>query len=462
MNKFEAKVKGFINGYEMINEGEKVLVGLSGGADSVCLLCALKRLGTEVEAVHVNHGIRGVEADEDEEFCRKLCEDMGVPFTSFHKDIRQMASDEKLTVEEAGRKYRYECFENWALSCGASKIAVAHNKNDFVETVLFNMSRGTGLNGLSGIKPVRGNIIRPLLDVERYEIEDYLGELGQEYRIDSTNLSKDYDRNKIRHIVIPALLELNKGAIKHIYDMAKEARENYSFVKEIADKEYKAHTIDKKDGDTVVLSIEDFDKLSMPVKEIIIHEAVADVAGKKKDITRQHINDVLSLLKKETGSVIRLPYGIRARLSYNRLIITNNLLPYENIYIELDQSRLEKGIICNISEGRSIELWIEERKPDTSVIKNNYTKMADYDKIKDTLCIRTPKDGDYIIIDNNGNSKKLTRLFIDGKVDREKRPAWPVIALGSELIWAVGLRYSEAFKVDEATKRILYIRYKEI
>ena len=459
MKKTEFYVKEYIKSYDMIDEGERVLVGLSGGADSVCLLCVLKRLGTDVTAVHINHGIRGKEADGDEEFCRKLCEDMKIPFAVFHKDIKALAIEEKLTVEEAGRKYRYECFENQALKFGATKIAVAHNKNDFVETVIFNMTRGTGLNGLSGIKPVRDNIIRPLLGVERCEIEDYLGELGQEYRIDSTNLSKDYDRNKIRHIVIPTLLELNQGAVKHIYEMAMEAQEDYGFIKETADKEYKRHTVEIKKKESVTLFTDDFDMLSLPVKEIIIHEAIADVAGKKKDITRQHIDGILELVNKDTGKSVMLPYGIRARISYGKLIITNTDYPSEEIYYEINKNMFEYGTKCKISEEESIELWVEDRKPDTEIIKNNYTKMADYDKIKDTLCIRTPKDGDYIIIDSKGNKKKLTRVFIDGKTDRERRITWPVVALGSEIIWAVDLRYSEAFKVDDNTKKILYIKY---
>lgn len=485
MRSFEYKIKKYIYENDMIGSGDKVIVGLSGGADSVCLLMVLKKLGAKVYAVHINHMLRGDEADADEEFCKRLCEKLGVPLEVYHKDIKAYAKDERMTVEEAGRKFRYACFEEQRVKLGAAKIAVAHNKNDLAETVIFNMTRGSGINGLSGIKAVRGDIIRPLLCVRRDEIEAYLEKQGQDFRTDSTNLSKDYDRNKIRHIVLPTLLELNDGAIEHIADMADEAYEAYKLInktseaelercivdevfldKGLADnkdvkKNFNAKSMTGKNSESMLaLDKTAIIKLPKLIRENIIHEAIAKVAGKKKDITRRHIEDVLKLMESKSGSSVNLPYDITARISYDRLIISNLKQEDSGFSFDIDADTLEKGRYTLVLGDGCINLYIDSCNSETQIIKNNYTKMADYGKIKGALCIRTPQEGDYIIIDDKGNSKKLSRVFIDNKVDREKRLSWPVIACGSEIIWAVGLRYSEAYKIDDKTEKILYMEYK--
>ena len=487
MRNFEDKIKRYIDEYDMLGSGDKVIVGLSGGADSVCLLKILKKLGAEVYAVHINHMLRGEEADADEDFCRRLCEKLDVPFKVYHKDIKTYAADEKMTVEEAGRKFRYACFEEQRAKSGASKIAVAHNKNDLAETVIFNMTRGSGINGLSGIKAVRGDIIRPLLCVKRSEIEAYLEKTGQDFRTDSTNLSKDYDRNKIRHIVLPTLLEMNDGAIEHIADMADEANEAYKLINGISKTELERCTVDEVFSDKELVdskvegnyfgldSMTDEDsermlvldktaiiKLPKLIRENIIHEAIAKVAGKKKDITRRHIADVLELMESRTGSSVNLPYNITAKISYDKLIITDTNQKKNGYLFNIDNDLIEKRrVVISFSQNESLTFSIDFHKQDTQILKNNYTKLADYGKIKGALCIRTPKNGDYIIIDDKGNSKKLSRVFIDNKIDRDKRLSWPVVACGSEIIWAIGLRYSEAYKIDGKTEKILYMEYKQ-
>ncbi len=463
MRSFEDKIKKYIDEYNMLEADDKVIVGLSGGADSVCLLMVLKKLGAKAYAVHINHMLRGDEADADEEFCIRLCEKLGVPLEVYHKDIKAYAKDERMTVEEAGRKFRYACFEEQRVKMGAAKIAVAHNKNDLAETVIFNMTRGSGINGLSGIKAVRGDIIRPLLCVRRDEIEAYLEKLGQDFRTDSTNLSKDYDRNKIRHIVLPTLLEMNDGAIEHIADMADEAYEAYKLINEISEAELERCIVDEVFSDKEsMLALDKTAIIKLPklIRENIIHEAIAKVAGKKKDITRRHIEDVLKLMESKSGSNVNLPYDITARISYDRLIISNLKQEDSGFAFDIDADALEKGRYTLVLGDGCIDLYIDSCNSETQIIKNNYTKMADYGKIKGALCIRTPQEGDYIIIDDKGNSKKLSRVFIDNKVDREKRLSWPVIACGSEIIWAVGLRYSEAYKIDDKTEKILYMEYK--
>lgn len=463
MGKIIDKVSNFIADNNMISAGDRIVLGLSGGADSVCLLILLLDIGDrlgicskDIFAVHINHGIRGQEADEDEAFARDLCQSKGVSFISFHKDIVGYAKELNMSVEEAGRKFRYQCFESVSEEQGCTKIAVAHNKNDMAETVIFNMLRGTGLKGMAGMQPVRGKIIRPILNITRAEILDYLSEKEQDYRNDSTNDGVDYDRNKIRHIILPAMMDINKGAVNHICHMALEAGNSYSYIHDMAMEDYNGVSQEDDYGRAVTLDVNELYKYSPVLQEHLIHEAIGDVAGKKKDITRKHVMSVVGLLYQETGKQVELPYGIRARRSYDNLIISDKPDNIEDYSYRVDPEG------CYDIPGHGcIKFKIMDYNQDVEISKKIYTKMLDYDKIKDTLYLRTPQDGDYIVIDSGGSTKKLTRVFIDNKVDRQLRGSWPVLACGNQLIWVVGLRFSEAYKIDEGTKRVLYMDYQE-
>ena len=209
------KVLGFIRQYNMLSNGDIAVCGLSGGADSVSLLLSLyvlrDELGISVEALHVNHCLRGAESDRDQEFCRMLCERLEIPFTAVSCDVKGYASEHSLSCEEAARALRYRIFAEHTTN---KKLATAHNADDNLETVILNLIRGSGLKGISGITPVRDNIIRPLLAISRSEIETFLNELGQDYVTDSTNLSDDYTRNRIRHNIIPVMKSLNTSMIE--------------------------------------------------------------------------------------------------------------------------------------------------------------------------------------------------------------------------------------------------------
>ncbi len=465
MGAFLNEVANFISDKEMVLPGDKIIVGLSGGADSVCLLMTLhmlsEKLGLQegdLMAVHVNHMIRGEEAEGDQLFAKELCDKLGIKFKVFHKDITAYADELKISVEEAGRKFRYECFAKVSAEYGFDKIAVAHNKNDLAETVIFNMLRGSGLNGMSGIAPVRDNIIRPLLNVTRESIEEFLESINQTYRNDSTNASLDYQRNKIRHNIIPAMCEINFRAVEHICHMAEEAKSSYQFIHGKALEEYEGSITEESANRTVILEISQLYKCDSVLQEHLIHEALGDVAGRKKDINRKHVVAVAGLIYQETGKILHLPYGIRATRNYDKLVVTNKEESKEDLSIEYSFEIKESGVYKIPGQG-NLNISFLVNSDDLEVSKKIYTKMADYDKIKDGLCIRTPQEGDYIVIDSVGNTKKLSRVFIDNKIDREKRGSWPVVASGNEVIWVIGLRYSEAYKIDQNTTKIIYMEY---
>ena len=216
--------------------GEKVIIGLSGGMDSVCLFHILKDLGVSLEAVHVNHQIRGEEAKRDEQFVKNLCARYNIPFHGYRYDVPKISREKHLSEEEAGRMVRKEAFARVMKEQGAGYVALAHHGNDRAETFLFHLSRGTGVKGLGSMKPVQGTIIRPLLWAERKEIEQYVQEKGYEFVEDATNSQTEYTRNKIRHEIIPALEEINPRCIPHICGAAEKLSAVSAYIDREAEK----------------------------------------------------------------------------------------------------------------------------------------------------------------------------------------------------------------------------------
>lgn len=459
MDSFLNKVYGYIQNNRLILPGDRIIVGLSGGADSVCLIYTLwllrEKLGLENNAlycVHINHMLRGEEAIRDESFSQKFCEALDVRFISYRMDVKAIAEEKKLSLEEAGRKVRYDCFTQAMDKFACSKIAVAHNKNDMAETILFNVARGSGLKGLSGITGKRDNIIRPLLNVTRGEIENFLEEKGRTYITDSTNLGTMYDRNKIRHIVLPELEKINTRAIDHICQAGYEAGESYRFIRKTAMGYY--YDIVSSTGNELWIDINKLLKLDRVIQRQLLYEALVSKAGQMKDIADVHIQGMMGLLVADTGKTLELPYGVRARKNYNSLILSSGNNEINEYSIEINGEGVYK-----IPGWGNLNISLYPKKEVEDISKKIYTKVADYDKIKGKLFVRPPRDGDFVVIDRDGNTKKLTRVFIDNKIDREKRKSWPVIAAGSQVIWAVGLRYGESCKIDQNTKTILCMDY---
>ena len=291
----EEKVFFCIEKYQMIPKNSHVIVGLSGGADSVCLLKLLKEYKKQQEfqlyAVHVNHHIRGEEAVRDEEFSKSVCQKLEVPFTVFHYDVPKLAGEEKLSLEEAGRNVRREAFEKVKKSIkmqGKKIIALAHHENDNAETVLHNLMRGSGAAGLGGIRPVSGekdSYIRPLLFVKRAEIEKYLKGQGISWVTDSTNEETEYTRNKIRHQIIPVMEEINPQAVSCIGRAAENMWKIEEYLQEQTDILYGKYV--KETGDMFCIKKECF--LEKEIMQSYLIMRVLEEASKGKKILLQHI-----------------------------------------------------------------------------------------------------------------------------------------------------------------------------
>lgn len=456
------KVVEYIKEYGMIEQGDRIVTGVSGGADSVCLFHALLELMPvfhhKLFVVHINHGIRGRQADEDEEFVRNMCAVNGIWFTSVLKDVPAIAKEEGLTEEEAGRKVRYEEFYKCFYENKCNKIAIAHNKNDNAETILFHLFRGSGIKGLSGIRPVRDEIIRPLLNITRAEIEMYLEDKGITYREDATNFTMDYTRNKIRLGILPlAEQAINSKAIEHITKAGQQLSEIEEYLFKMTQSAYEWIVSWKKD--VYYLQVKEFNQEDIVIKKNIIREILAKLIGGFKDLEAFHIDLVLGLCGKETGKRLNLLGGVIAERGYDDIkLYKGHAVFTETMDYALEEQTLNipgSNILpeCNII----LNSRLIKYKKNMIIPQNGCTKWFDYDKIENTVLIRTRKSGDFICINKQGNKKKLKQFFIDEKIPKSTRDSLPLITDGSHIMWIPGYRRSEAYKVEEGTRLILEI-----
>lgn len=457
------KIRKYISEFHMLSYGDKVVAGISGGADSVCLFFVLLELrelyDLSLAAVHVNHGLRGPEAEADEEFVRRMCREYDVRCEVIRTDVRELAVRQSLSEEEAGRRIRYDAFDTVLKQYGYNKIAVAHNRNDQSETVLFNLFRGSGLKGLSGIAPVRGNIIRPLLDTGRDEIETYLLKKNITYRTDRTNLTDKYTRNKIRLKVMPYVTdEINGRAVEHIAKTAGMVREYEEYIERNTLLAYK-RMVSEKNGQYFV-STADFAREDPVIGTRVLRKILEKLAGGLKDIGTVHMDSLLELMGKQAGRQINLPYSIVAVREYHGI----RLLRQTERRQECSSYCVKVPVPGEIFlEEENIHLTFQcvpaEDKKNSIIPKNDYTKWFDYDKIKNTVFLRCRQEGDFLQIDGKGNTKRLKAYFINARIPKEERNRVPLLADGSHIIWVIGGRISEAYKVDENTKNILIVQF---
>ena len=436
------KGRAYISRHHMLEKGDKVIVGVSGGADSVCLLFVLldlrDELELEIQAVHVHHGIRGVAADADEQYVRKLCQENGVDLKVFHENVKDYAKKYGLTEEEAGRNVRRKVFQDVCREEGGNKIALAHHQNDNVETFVWNLSRGTGVRGAGGIRPVYGKWIRPLLRCSRKEIESYLEKRGISYCTDETNLEDDYTRNRLRNHVIPYLEEeINVKVLEHMADAIEQFRVIDDYLQEETARYFSDCT--KNQGENLILYKNVFERTPEALKSYVIYHAIAEIAGSKKDIEQVHVRMILVLLGKQVGKRCDLPYGICVTRCYEGLEFSDGLGEKEELPVQMKMRIFPK-------EGDRI-----------TFPENPYTKWFDYDIIKRTVKLRHREPGDYIAINEDGGRKKLKQYFVDEKIPQKDLEHIWLVADGDEIMWIVGYRQSQAYQITEHTRNILEI-----
>ena len=303
-----------IKKYNLIESGDKLVLGVSGGPDSISMLNVLREIAEDetidlkfqIVVSHINHNIRK-EAKEDEEFVKKYCDENNIKFFSKSIDVEKIANNSKIGIEEAGRKVRYEFFDEVLNKTNSNKIAIAHNKNDKVETMIMNVLRGSGLLGLKGIEPKRGKYIRPLIEIEREKIEEYCEKKNLNPRIDKTNFDNTYSRNKVRNVVIPYIKqEFNPNIIKTLDRLSELVKEEDTYVEKQVEKAYKEIFIEEN-NEEIILNLKKFNNYEKVIKSRIVLYTITRLFGSSKGIEKIHIDDILKLCKNNIGNKFLTP-----------------------------------------------------------------------------------------------------------------------------------------------------------
>ncbi|MDP1759800.1 MAG: tRNA lysidine(34) synthetase TilS [Thermodesulfovibrionales bacterium] len=452
------QVKTTIKKHSMLYEKDRVLTGLSGGPDSVCLLHALNNLKDEyklaLHVIYIDHGLRPDEIPAEIEFCKKLCETFGVPFITKSVDVKSYAMDYGLNKQEAARELRYKAFDETSLELNANRIALAHNADDQAETFFMRILRGAGQKGLSGIPPVRGKIIRPLIEIERKDIEEFLDSISQSFIVDSSNLKKDYFRNWLRLAVMPEFKKQNPALVNTISRVCEIIREEDNYLELIVTKTL-MKLIPKKTDKLIELFLVPLENMDKVILRRVLRRAIDAVKG-LRGIGFVHIEDIIELVKKgDSGDRIYLPKGIRVIKGYATLILTSeqpSQLRTYSLNAPEELALKESGILIKSSFADSAEISCDGKSK----------VMIDAERIKLPLVVRARKAGDFFYPAGFGKKKKLQDYFVDEKIPRDERDSVPIVLSGEDIIWIAGYRADERFKVTEVTKRILLLEIKQL
>lgn len=445
------RIRDAMERYHMAEQGEHILAAVSGGADSVCLLCVLSRLretmGFVLEAAHVHHGLRGEEADRDQARTEELCRLLDVPLTVVRKDVRAYAKEHRMSLEESGRVLRYQALEQIAAERGCGKIALAHHMDDQAETILYHLTRGTGLRGLSGMQPVRGRLIRPMLEIRHREILDWLEARQIGWCEDSTNQNSDYARNCLRNQVMPLLTgQINENAVENMARLGRMAARVSDFLERQAAGAFLA--CGKQEQGRLSFPLKAWAELDPAVSSVLALRMMKETAGSRRNIGFVHVEQVMELTDKPAGKRLDLPCGLTAGT--------------DGTILWIERKKTENaGEERNETEQNPVPPLKFRRFPYEKHMKipeNQYTKWFDYDKIKGTLSVRYRETGDYISLPGSGH-KTVKSYMIDQKIPRELRGQIPLLTEGNHVLWVIGYRISEYYKITGETKSILEVTY---
>ncbi|HWR59685.1 MAG TPA: tRNA lysidine(34) synthetase TilS [Thermodesulfovibrionales bacterium] len=444
--------------HSMLSGGETVLVGLSGGPDSVCLLMVLDKLRGELDlklhAIYIDHGLRPAEIPEEVEFCRELCEGLHVPFTTKAIDVKTYSKQQGMNKQEAARELRYKVFDEVSAEIMAGRIALGHTSDDQLETFFMRFFRGSGPAGLSGIPPVRGRIIRPLIEVGRTEIEEFLGGQNQGCIVDSSNLKEDYSRNKLRLSFIPEIKKINPRIVETVSRTMEILREEERYFGIQVTKTLMKLVCRKSDL-RIELFLTPMESMDKVILRRVLRRAIEETKG-LRGMGFAHIEDVIELIKQgRPGDRLYLPRGLRVIKNYGTLVITSEV-----------PQRI--GVFALNVPGeavlREIKAVITATAEDMIDCDSDWKKIAvfDADKVGVALTVRPREEGDFFYPLGFGKRKKLQDFFVDEKVPRDERDSIPIIVSGNDIVWIAGYRGDERFRTTAATKKFLRLEFKQV
>lgn len=445
MKKSEDKILSVIDKYNMVSAGDTVVVAVSGGADSMCLLHFFNKYSIKLKlniiCAHVNHGIRGKEAERDEEFVRKFCEKNGIKSVFAHFNVPEIAKENGESEEQCGRRLRYEFFSSISEN---AKIATAHNLNDSVETFIFNFTRGTGLKGLTGIPPVRDNIIRPLSECTREEIEQYLREENISFVTDSTNLSDEYSRNKIRHNVVPVLTDINNGFFSVFPGCISALTDAENYMSSVTQKAFDEII----DNDTFAVSkVLNLDKVIQDRLLIRIAEHFGAT-----DVSFRHIGIIRAFLEK--GGAVMLPGKVIFSSDGKKICRPGEKLTdcvIEELY-DADETtyHFPGGTLI-------VEKVDKDELKDYNVKQLSSRGYADAEKLEGSV-FRSRKEGDRFRFPFAEHSKSLKNLFKEKGIFAAARWGVPMLADDRNILWINGVGVSEYAAINDETKKVVKIK----
>lgn len=447
-----------INEKTDIKPGDRILVAVSGGMDSVLLLYLLNKhkdeLGIKIEAAHINHMLRGKDSDKDQEFVKKLTCEWNIPFHTINIDVKKISKTNKWTLEEGARKLRYEYLITLKENLGCRKIAVAHHHKDQAETILMHLIRGTGAEGLRGMFLDKDDIVRPLLNISREEIEEEVTELGLEYRTDKSNLETRHTRNKIRLKLLPILSKYNPQIEKNLVKTGEIIREDNNFIESEVNKYYHKY-VEIKEGHLII------DKMLIGLHQAI-RRRILIKAYKELSLKYLEYNYVIKAdeyIRTIETKKLGLPNGISLYRNKEEIILDmrKKTLVWDEIELVIEKP----GLYIFDDKQLNLEVLMDKPEKDIYIKRESMEGYLDFDKLTWPLKARTRKPGDKFLVVGEKVARKLKKLFIDREIPKKVRDRLPLISTKEgNLVFIPGIGVSDLAKIDDNTITILHFSYR--
>ncbi len=475
----------FFQQYRLETGAGPLLVAVSGGADSVCLFHILRelqdKLGVKLHVVHLDHRLRGQESAEDARFVGEIARRYRIPATIEAREVQEYRSRHRLSLEEAAREVRYRFFAETARSLKAAAVAVGHNADDNIETILMHLIRGTGTRGLRGLSPItrwhpareKLIIIRPLLEVSRREIEQYCQEHSYETRNDKSNASMEYLRNRVRRELRPLLESYNPQINDALLKLATIAGDELAFLDDQVQQRWNSTV--KKQRDTILLDKKQLLSQPRAIQRHLLRRTLEELLGELKDIETRHIDDMIQLLEKPAGRKISLPYGLFFSTEYGRYLLgpdPETLCPFpaleEETALHIPGTTFFSGwhITARITSVRVPKASQFLKRTKTTIHKRmgipraGFSAYLDFDLSDDSLKVRKAKPGDRFQPFGMAEEKKVSRFMIDAHIPHSWRQRIPIVVSSGKVAWVTGYRIDDRFKVTEKTRKILKLHFR--
>jgi tRNA(Ile)-lysidine synthase len=466
----ESKVRHFIREHRLLSRHKRLLVAVSGGPDSVCLLHILVKLQDELNlqlhVAHLNHQLRAGSA-ADARYVGKLARQLKVSATIEKRDVKAYRTRHHLSLEEAAREVRYGFLAEVAKSIGTDRVAVGHTRDDHIETVLMHLVRGTGTRGLRGLQPVSQwrhegsalTIIRPILELSRQDTAEYCRAYQLMPRLDATNLSLLPLRNRIRLQLLPLLRSYNPRVDEALLRTARTAGDELAFLDKASARLWRK--VVRREGDTLIIDRRGFLKLPLALRRHLLRMAMEELLGDLRDIETRHIEEMMAAVGKPAGKRLALPGGLTLAIDYDRYLLGPDpaaLSPFP---------ALGKGFSLKIpgetiASGWRITATVMPSPPAQKQIDSNLAACFDLDKVGQKLVVRSRRRGDRFQPLGMAEPKKLGEFMVDAKISRYWRERVPIVCSPEQIVWVVGGRIDDRGKVTEDTKRVLCLDFKPV